>query len=489
MCTNESKTNIEESSNKDKVCEVGAMISSDSSAVEPINDPESLCGAASATPITDSSSTTAKKDGKQNDQHHDVEQAENSIVTEDDTNTSDVKDCKNVEVGEGEEKPSFKKRLLAFYHTYEFLLLILTVICLARAYPPLGAEYVAPQITASWCAVMFIFLYSGLGLKTKDFAKAFQRVDVNAFVQMFNFGFVSAVVFAGTRVLEAANILSSELSDGMVIASCLPMSINMVHVLTEAAGGDDPLAVINAAAGNMIGVFLSPVLILGYVGVTGDTQVTDVFYELTLKVLLPVVVGQIVQKTMPKFIALFNKYKECVKKAQEYALVFIVYTVFCKTFSKDAVSSFGEIFLMIAFVFLFLIFVMTVAWFTMRLLFRDYPEIRIMGLFGCTHKTIALGIPLISAVYEGSPYVGTYTLPLLIWYPMQLIVGSLLVERLRKFKKDELIRLGRVEDCESPSCSTEKEMGHSVAVTASDLESANITGHSNEIEDIKDEST
>ncbi|KAL7565436.1 hypothetical protein ACA910_020824 [Epithemia clementina (nom. ined.)] len=465
------------------------MVSSDSSAVETINDPESLCRTTSATPITDSSSTAAKKDGKQNDQHHDVEQAENSIVTDDDTNTSDVKDCKNVEVGEGEEKPSFKKRLLAFCHTYEFLLLILIVICLARAYPPLGAEYVAPQITASWCAVMFIFLYSGLGLKTNDFAKAFQRVDVNAFVQMFNFGFVSAVVFAGTRVLEAANILSTELSDGMVIASCLPMSINMVHVLTDAAGGDDPLAVINAAAGNMIGVFLSPVLILGYVGVTGDTQVTDVFYELTLKVLLPVVVGQIVQKTMPKFIALFNKYKEYVKKAQEYALVFIVYTVFCKTFSKDAVSSFGEIFLMIAFVFLFLIFVMTVAWFTMRLLFRDYPEIRIMGLFGCTHKTVALGIPLISAVYEGSPNVGTYTLPLLIWYPMQLIVGSLLVERLRKFKKDELIRLGRVEDCESPSCSTGKEMGDSVAVTASDLESANITGHSNESEDGKDEST
>ncbi|KAL7561404.1 hypothetical protein ACA910_020828 [Epithemia clementina (nom. ined.)] len=145
----------------------------------------------------------------------------------------------------------------------------------------------------------------------------------------------------------------------------------MAHVLTDAAGGDDPLAVINAAAGNMIGVFLSPVLILGYVGVTGDTQVTDVFYELTLKVILPVVVGQIVQKPMPQAIALFNKYKEYVKKAQEYALVFIVYTVFCKTFSKDAVSSFGEIFLMIAFVFLFLIFVMTVAWFTMRLLFRD----------------------------------------------------------------------------------------------------------------------
>jgi hypothetical protein len=46
---------------------------------------------------------------------------------------------------------------LQVYLQYEFLILIIIAICLALAYPPLGAEYLQPQITSSWIAVIFIF--------------------------------------------------------------------------------------------------------------------------------------------------------------------------------------------------------------------------------------------------------------------------------------------------------------------------------------------
>ena len=42
-------------------------------------------------------------------------------------------------------------------------------------------------------------------------------------------------------------------------------------------------------------------------------------------------------------------------------------------------------------------------------------------------------IPLISAIYEDSPKLGIYTLPLLIWYPAQLIMETLLPTRLSRF--------------------------------------------------------
>jgi sodium/bile acid cotransporter 7 len=44
-----------------------------------------------------------------------------------------------------------------FYFTNEFLFLVVVVILLAKAYPPLGAEYLRPEITATWIAVIFIF--------------------------------------------------------------------------------------------------------------------------------------------------------------------------------------------------------------------------------------------------------------------------------------------------------------------------------------------
>ena len=91
-------------------------------------------------------------------------------------------------------------------------------------------------------------------------------------------------------------------------------------------------------------------------------------------------------------------------------------------------------------------FCMALAWFSMKQLFRNEPGLRVRGLFGCTQKTIALGIPLILSIFGGTKYESLYTLPILIWHPMQLVVGSCVVGRLQKFMAEEKERLGIVGD-------------------------------------------
>lgn len=44
-----------------------------------------------------------------------------------------------------------------FYYKNSFLVLVVCAILIAYAYPPLGAEYLRPDITATWIAVLFIF--------------------------------------------------------------------------------------------------------------------------------------------------------------------------------------------------------------------------------------------------------------------------------------------------------------------------------------------
>jgi len=191
---------------------------------------------------------------------------------------------------------------------------------------------------------------------------------------------------------------------------------------------------------------LSPVLILGYLGVTGDIDLVEVFYKLALRVVVPVMVGQIVQKTMPRVVAYYKTNKKYFKKFQEYCLVFIVYTVFCRTFDDDGSdsSSIGDIFLMIVFVFVLLVLYMIVAWQLLGALYGDRPRMRVMGLYGCTHKTVAMGVPLINAIYEDDESIGLYTLPLLIWHPMQLVIGTFLSPRLVSYVRREEMRLGIV---------------------------------------------
>lgn len=282
---------------------------------------------------------------------------------------------------------------------------------------------------------------AGLGLKTEEFSKAFQRLKFNLFVQCFNFGVVSLVVFAVSRGLAEIGVLSQSLADGMVVCASLPLTINMVLVLTNSAGGDEASAIFNAAFGNMIGVFLSPVLILGYLGVSGEVELLEVFLKLASRVIIPVCFGQLLQKYCPPVVAFNKKHKKNFKKAQQYCLIFIVYTVFCKTFADGNDSNVGDIFIMIAIQFCLLCAVMVLAWYALAIFFKNKPTLRVMGLFGCTHKTVAMGVPLINAIYEDNPLVGLYTLPLLIWHPMQLVLGSYLAPKLHAWVQTEQERI------------------------------------------------
>lgn len=343
-----------------------------------------------------------------------------------------------------DRKPCYKrawKRWRRIYAANSFLILVVCAILLALAYPPLGAVYLAPQITATWIAVIFIFVLAGLGLRTSELSKALSNIWFNTVVQCFNFFVVSSVVFGVSRFLISVGALARALADGMVIGTSVPMTINMVLVLTKSSGGDEASAVFNAAFGNLIGVFLTPVLILAYLGVSGDIDLVSVFYKLGLRVILPIAVGQLLQKFSKAVVNFVKKYKKYFKQAQEYCLVFIIYTVFCRTFLEGSEAKAADIFIMIAIQFALLCSFMVLAWYLMKLLFRNRPKLRVMGLYGCTHKTVAMGVPLINAIYESNPNVGLYTLPLLIWHPMQLIIGSALAPRIANFVEREEDRL------------------------------------------------
>ena len=129
--------------------------------------------------------------------------------------------------------------------------------------------------------------------------------------------------------------------------------------------------------------------------------------------------------------------------------------MFCYTFYDDGENdddegqvgaSTGEVFLMIGIILVWIIVIMLLAWLTFFLLYKDYPTLRVFALYGCSHKTIAMGIPLITAMYETSEKLALYTLPILVWHPTQLILGSLLAPRLSDWVEREKERLGLEDD-------------------------------------------
>ncbi|GMI21342.1 hypothetical protein TrCOL_g2408 [Triparma columacea] len=344
-----------------------------------------------------------------------------------------------------------RERIKEFLITNSLLIGIVGSIGLAAAYPPLGAVYLAPQITATYIAVMYIFLLSGISLKSSELVNALKNYKFNLAVQTFNFMFVSVASWGLSRFLLSVGATSQNLADGLTITSCLPMTINMVIVLTKSSGGDEASAVFNAAAGNLMGVFLTPALVLMYLGESEGIDIGTVFLKLAVRVLLPIFVGQIIQYKIPVIKDYVAARKWYFKKSTEFALIFIVYTVFCKTFyddnngsnSGDATvgATVGEVFVMVAVIGVWILVLMVADWGVFMVLYKDCPELRVFALFGGTHKTVAMGIPLITALYEGDSRLALYTLPLLVWHPAQLVIGSAFAPRLNKWVEEERRRL------------------------------------------------
>jgi sodium/bile acid cotransporter 7 len=233
-------------------------------------------------------------------------------------------------------------------------------------------------------------------------------------------------------------LLPIDLANGMVICACMPLSVTLVIVLTKSAEGNEAAAILNAAFGSLLGVFVSPLLILAYIGIHADIDMATVFFKLVLRVLVPIAVGQVLLKFSTTAIEFVKKYKKHFKTCQEWALVFVVYTVFCKTFQNDIEVTIQDVLWMAICQCFLLVGVMILAWYSLELLFRDDPRLRVTGLFACTQKSVAFGIPLINALYDNDPRIGMFTLPLLIWHPAQLIIGSALAPRLAEGVEQQL---------------------------------------------------
>ena len=84
------------------------------------------------------------------------------------------------------------------------------------------------------------------------------------------------------------NFFSQPLLDGILILTCLPTTVNMCVFLTGAAGGNVASALCNAVISNMLGIILTPALLLRFFGTQVQLPFLEMVWKLVNKVMLPV---------------------------------------------------------------------------------------------------------------------------------------------------------------------------------------------------------
>jgi hypothetical protein len=91
-----------------------------------------------------------------------------------------VNESLNIETPESSLTPEhgMKSKLLQLYSDYEFFLILLITVPLAKAYPILGSSYLRPEITSSWIAIMYIFRKFYTEGLARNNSKPFSHVTV-----------------------------------------------------------------------------------------------------------------------------------------------------------------------------------------------------------------------------------------------------------------------------------------------------------------------
>ncbi|XP_003383568.1 PREDICTED: sodium/bile acid cotransporter 7-A-like [Amphimedon queenslandica] len=318
-----------------------------------------------------------------------------------------------------------------------FLLSIVIVIAFAKIYPPLGAKHgpLRPEYTVKYIAVSLIFFNSGLSLKSEELKRALGQVRLHLFIQSFTLLFIPVLIFILTHILEPIHIMSPVYLKGLQVVGCMPPPVSSAVILTKAVGGNEAAAIFNSAAGSFIGIVVTPILLLIFVGTSSSVPFLSIFTKLSMTVLVPLILGQISRNYVKNWLEEkkppFGTISSCI-------LLLIIYTTFCDTFKKtDSDFSIRSVVSVAILVVLTQLLLVGLAAFLSSFVSDFNRKDRIAVFFCSTHKSLTLGIPILKIVFVDSPDLSSFTLPLLIYHPTQILLGSSLVSMLQSWVQGE----------------------------------------------------
>ncbi|RMW95432.1 bile acid:sodium symporter [Allofranklinella schreckenbergeri] len=256
------------------------------------------------------------------------------------------------------------------------------------------------------------------------------------------------VIFACTFVLFpllglllkplAEPLVGPSLYMGILYMCALPATVQSAIAFTSLARGNIPAAICSAAASSLIGIFLTPLLVLWLLGAGGD-QVAgggtlEAIRKIVVQLLIPFVAGQIARRWIGDWVA---RNRHWLKNVDQTSIVLVVYTAFSQAVNQGLWAQVPAVNLVALLVLccVMLAIVLALVWFVAKALGFDLAD-RITILFGGSKKSLATGVPMAQVLFSASS-MGAMLLPIMIFHQIQLMVCAVLAQRFSQRPEDE----------------------------------------------------
>ncbi|SHN07673.1 solute carrier family 10 (sodium/bile acid cotransporter), member 7 [Pseudomonas asturiensis] len=317
-----------------------------------------------------------------------------------------------------------------------FLLGMVLATVLAYFFPRFGAtgggmhaEYVIN------IGVFVVFFLHGVNLSSEQIKKGLRNWRLHVMIQAFTFVVFPVLWLACDKLLGSH--VPALLMLGFFYLCALPSTISSSVALTGSAGGNVPAAILNASMSSVLGIFITPWLISLVVGTgAGGIDLSDTLLKLSLMLLLPLVLGQLLRPLLGTFFSRHKKYTGIIDKL---VILLLVYAAFCNSMISGMWQSQGNSVILTAFIgtalLLAVILLMTTS--TARVLKFDHAD-KVAAVFCASKKSLAAGAPMAALIFGTHPGLGLILLPIMIYHPMQLIVCSVIAENYANRHRQQL---------------------------------------------------
>ena len=309
-----------------------------------------------------------------------------------------------------------------------FTLLLVAMVVLATFLPVSGqiASYFNILTTV---AIAILFFLHGAKLSREAVMEGMLHWKMHALVFAFTFLIFPVLGLMAKPVLEP--LLGQQLYWGFLFMCFLPSTVQSSIAFTSMAKGNVAGAVCSASFSNIIGMFITPILVSFFI--LGQSQhgfdPTKSIIQITLLLLDPFILGQILR---PYIFPYMVKVPSIVKAFDQGSILMVVYGAFSSAVVAglwQQVSGITLLYLIIACSVLLTI-VMLLAFYVPKWFgFNRADQVTIF--FCSSKKTLASGVPMAQILFIGQP-LGMIVLPIMIFHQIQLMVCGVIANRWSK---------------------------------------------------------
>jgi len=307
-----------------------------------------------------------------------------------------------------------------------FTLMLLGTLLLATLLPARGAFVPAVDVLGRALVILLFFIH-GAKMPREAMTGALGQWKLQLLILLTTFA-LFPLIGLGLAPLSGRAI-DPLLYTGVLFLCCLPSTVQSSIALTSIARGNVPAAVCAAAASNLAGVLLTP-LLTGLLLASGGGAISmEAVWSIVGLILLPFAAGQLLHGRLGGWL---GRHKILTGIVDRGAILVMVYGAFGKAVTGGLWQSIsaGDLVLLVLICLLILaVVVLTlrlVAWLTGL----SRPDEATLVFCGSV-KSLATGVPMANVLFPAA-MAGAIVLPLMMFHMVQLVTGAYLARLYEK---------------------------------------------------------